>query len=127
MSKTFTLIFIGFAFIISLPAFAADQQDKMKSCNKEAKEEGLKGDERKTFMSKCLKSDRKEARKKENKHDSHDKGEVKKKSASPAQLKQREKMKACNAKAKVDSLKGKERKEFMSKCLKKNFEIDSDD
>jgi len=118
MHKVFTLIFLGFAFIVSSPVFAADQQNKMKSCNKEAKEEGMKGDERKAFMSKCLKKDRKEGHKKEHKHDSDDNGDSKKKSASPAQLKQREKMKACNAKAKDDSLKGKERKEFMSKCLK---------
>ncbi len=31
------------------------QQDKMKSCNAEAKAKALKGDERKKFMSTCLK------------------------------------------------------------------------
>ena len=31
------------------------QQEKMKTCNKEAKEKGLKGAERKAFMSSCLK------------------------------------------------------------------------
>ncbi len=31
------------------------QQEKMKSCNKEAGEKGLKGAERKSFMSSCLK------------------------------------------------------------------------
>jgi hypothetical protein len=41
--------------------YAADkpltpQQEKMKSCNKEA--EGKKGDERKKFMSECLKKDK---------------------------------------------------------------------
>ena len=30
-------------------------QDKMKSCNKDAKDKALKGDERKKFMSECLK------------------------------------------------------------------------
>ncbi len=40
---------------IAMPAFAADmtQQDKMKMCNKDAT--GKKGDERKAFMSTCLK------------------------------------------------------------------------
>jgi hypothetical protein len=33
----------------------AAQQDKMKSCNKEAGDKKLKGDERKKFMSGCLK------------------------------------------------------------------------
>ena len=31
------------------------QQEKMKSCNKEAGEKALKGDDRKKFMSGCLK------------------------------------------------------------------------
>ncbi|HXZ47381.1 MAG TPA: PsiF family protein [Usitatibacter sp.] len=31
------------------------QQDKMKSCNAEASKKDLKGDERKKFMSECLK------------------------------------------------------------------------
>ena len=35
------------------------QQEKMKTCNHEAKEQKLKGDERKAFMSKCLKKDHK--------------------------------------------------------------------
>jgi hypothetical protein len=37
------------------PATPATQQDKMKSCNKEAGDKALKGDERKAFMSSCLK------------------------------------------------------------------------
>jgi hypothetical protein len=35
------------------PAAAETQQSKMKTCNVEAK--GMKGDERKKFMSDCLK------------------------------------------------------------------------
>ena len=35
------------------------QQEKMKSCNAEAKTNALKGDERKKFMSECLKADKK--------------------------------------------------------------------
>jgi hypothetical protein len=31
------------------------QQEKMKTCNAEAKKNGLKSDERKKFMSECLK------------------------------------------------------------------------
>lgn len=34
------------------------QQDKMKSCNAEAKTKALKGDERKKFMSDCLKAEK---------------------------------------------------------------------
>jgi len=35
------------------------QQEKMKSCNAEAKTKALKGAERKTFMSECLKTAKK--------------------------------------------------------------------
>ena len=34
----------------------AAQQARMKACNAEAKEKQLKGDERKSFMSTCLKA-----------------------------------------------------------------------
>lgn len=37
------------------PAAASTQQDKMKKCNIDAKSKGLMGDERKKFMSNCLK------------------------------------------------------------------------
>jgi len=53
MKQMIALVCLGFAF--SAPAFAGAQQDKMKGCNEEAK--GMKGDERKAFMSKCLKKD----------------------------------------------------------------------
>lgn len=35
------------------------QQEKMKACNGEAKTKALKGDERKAFMSSCLKAEKK--------------------------------------------------------------------
>jgi psiF repeat len=68
------------------------QQQKMSICSQEAKTKGLKGDERQTFMSNCLKAD----------------------SASVANS-QQEKMKDCNKQA--AGKKGKERQDFMSKCL----------
>ena len=40
-----------------------------------------------------------------------------KKTPSPAQLAQQEKMKSCNAEAGKKALKGDERKKFMSECL----------
>ncbi|MGE0358455.1 MAG: PsiF family protein [Burkholderiales bacterium] len=62
------------AALTALPAHAADgsaraaapapkagegapttQQDRMKKCNAKAKEKALKGDERRAFMSSCLK------------------------------------------------------------------------
>ena len=38
------------------PADTPSQQSKMKTCNADAKAKGLKGDERKAFMSECLKA-----------------------------------------------------------------------
>ncbi|AIS15243.1 phosphate starvation-inducible protein PsiF [Pseudomonas chlororaphis subsp. aurantiaca] len=75
------------------------QQEKMKSCNAEATTKALKGDERKAFMSTCLKKAAPAA------------------VAAPAT--QQEKMKTCNADATTKALKGDERKAFMSTCLKK--------
>ncbi|WP_251863553.1 PsiF family protein [Achromobacter sp. Marseille-Q4962] len=70
------------------------QQQRMTECNKAA--EGKKGDDRKTFMSSCLK------------------GEAPAKSLTP----QQQKMKDCNAKAGEQKLTGDKRKTFMSTCLK---------
>lgn len=89
------------AFASSLPAHAAEgdaaakkaptaQQTKMKTCNAEAGEKNLKGDERKAFMKQCL-SAKKET--------------------------QQDRMKACNADPKAKTLKGDERKAFMKECL----------
>ena len=68
------------------------QQQKMSTCSQEAKTKGLKGDERQTFISNCLKAD-----------------------GAPAANTQQEKMKDCNKQA--TGKKGKERQDFMSKCL----------
>ena len=59
MNKIITLACFGFFMIAAVPAFAGAQQEKMKGCNVEAKKEGLKGDSRKAFMSKCLKKNHK--------------------------------------------------------------------
>ena len=73
------------------------QQEKMKTCNADAKSKALKGDERKAFMKSCL-SDQ---------------------PAAPAKTNsQQEKMKTCNAEATSKGLKGADRKSFMSTCLK---------
>ena len=69
------------------------QQEKMKTCNADAKEKALKGDERKAFMKTCLGA------------------------GSGAAATQQDKMKTCNADAKEKALKGDERKAFMKDCL----------
>jgi hypothetical protein len=89
---------------LCLPVLAATpQQEKMKSCNADAKTKALKGAERKKFMSECL----------------SDKGAAAAPAAEEKKLTpQQEKMKTCNADAKTKALKGAERKKFMSDCLK---------
>lgn len=77
----------------SAPAAMTKQQTKMGDCNADAKEKNLKGDERKKFMSTCLKG------------------------KSDAQKAQQAKMKTCNKDAGDKKLKGDERKKFMSSCL----------
>ena len=69
------------------------QQEKMKTCNAEAGQKALKGEERKKFMSECL-------------------------GAKAAPATQQDKMKTCNADAGEKGLKGADRKKFMSECLK---------
>jgi hypothetical protein len=69
------------------------QQQRMKDCNAQAGDK--KGDERKAFMSTCLKGE----------------------AAAPAKpMSQQEKMKYCNTQA--GDKKGDDRKTFMSNCLK---------
>jgi len=108
MKKFVTLLTLGLAMSVG-SAFAAShagapmagasapamtkQQSKMVDCNKDAKEKKLAGDERKKFMSACLKG------------------------ASEAQKAQQAKMKSCNKDAGDKKLKGEERKKFMSSCL----------
>lgn len=107
MNKMIALVCLGFVLAASAPAFAGEQQGKMKGCNEEAK--GMKGDERKAFMSKCLKKDY------VLKSDAAGKPAA---APSAAKVKQQDKMKSCNADATTKALKGDERKKFMSSCLK---------
>lgn len=45
--------------LVASPAMAENaQQNKMKQCNADATASGKKGDERKAFMSSCLKKDK---------------------------------------------------------------------
>ena len=123
MNKIIALVCLGFVFSVSAPAFAGAQQDKMKGCNMEAKNDGLKGDERKAFMSRCLKKDYilkskvVVPAKEEGDVASADSNEESADSAV-ATANQKGKMKSCNADAKAKDLKGEERKKFMSSCLK---------
>jgi psiF repeat len=114
MKKLIALACLGFAFVVSAPAFAGAQQEKMKGCNKEAK--GMKGDERKAFMSKCLKKDY--TLKADGGSDAKATASAAAPAAAAAAPTQQNKMKTCNADAKTKALKGADRKAFMSTCLK---------
>jgi hypothetical protein len=122
MKKLIALACLGFAVTMSAPAFAGAQQEKMKGCNVEAK--GMKGDERKAFMSKCLKKDytlkaeTASAAKPVAKTEGAAKSAASAEAPAAAPVKQQDKMKSCNADAKTKELKGDERKAFMKSCLK---------
>ena len=74
------------------------QQARMKDCNEQAGAKKMEGEERKKFMSACLKGE------------TGAKGE--KMSAQQARMKE------CNKQASAKKMKGDERKSFMSACLK---------
>ncbi|MGE8486319.1 PsiF family protein [Pseudomonas sp. FP1740] len=93
------LLMIG--LLLCSQGFAATaQQNKMTTCNADATAKSLKGDERKAFMSTCLKA-------------------APAADAAKPMTPQQEKMKTCNADATTKGLKGDARKAFMSECLKK--------
>ncbi|KNH47277.1 MULTISPECIES: PsiF family protein [Pseudomonas] len=93
------LLMVG--LLLCSQGFAATaQQNKMTTCNADATAKSLKGDERKAFMSTCLKA-------------------APAADAAKPMTPQQEKMKTCNATAATQALTGDARKTFMSDCLKK--------
>ncbi|MDR3055539.1 MAG: PsiF family protein [Zoogloeaceae bacterium] len=80
------------------------QREKMKSCNAEAKEKALKGDERKDFMKECLSSG------KASQNDAPS-------ATQQAKADEKAKTKACQKEARAQSLKGDARKAFISECV----------
>ena len=79
----------------------------MKDCNAEAKTKALKGADRKSFMKTCLSGGAAAA-------PAADAPAA----ATSAKATQQQKMKDCNAQATAKTLKGADRKTFMSTCLK---------
>lgn len=109
MKKLVMLGCMGLMFAVSSVAIAAPQQERMRSCNKEAKEKALKGDERKAFMKGCLRK----------KTASAADGTKADPAADAARQLRSEKRSACNQGAEEKALKGTERKKFMRDCMKK--------
>jgi psiF repeat len=96
--KVTTAIASAALLLLSMSVDAQNaQQDKMKTCNSQAKTQALSGDARKSFMKTCLSNQPAEA---------------------PKLNSQQQKMKQCNADAKTKKLTGMDRKTFMSTCLK---------
>ncbi|MEI7538610.1 MAG: PsiF family protein [Comamonadaceae bacterium] len=116
MKKLLTLLTVGLSLSLG-SAFAADapakssQQNKMASCNKDAGDKKLKGDERKAFMKDCLSA----------KPAAAASAAVPAPAAAASGKKgsQQAKMKNCNKDAGDKKLKGDERKAFMKDCLSK--------
>ncbi len=90
----FTVLFLTGVSTVS----AGTQQDRMRSCNEEAKKQDLHGEDRKDFMSACLSG-----------HASDGEHNM---------TAQQGKMRECHKEAKDKNLKGDDRKKFMSDCLK---------
>jgi hypothetical protein len=100
------------------PSYAGAQQEKMKTCNKEAGSKKLKGDARKKFMSECLSGGKAEEKVPEAATDTSVKKPADAAAAEAAKPTQQDRMKACNKEAGDKKLSGDERKKFMSDCLK---------
>jgi hypothetical protein len=97
MKGTTLVVFTALALLSMSAQGQNAQQEKMKTCNAQAKTQSLSGDARKSFMKGCLGSQP---------------------AAEPKSNPQQQKMKQCNADAKTKGLTGAERKTFMSTCLK---------
>ena len=104
MTKTAGLVvvslYVSGLCIVPFAIATPPQQTKMAACNAQANEKGLgegQTDEREAFMKECL--------------------STKHAKAVKAGGTQQNKMKTCNKEAGEKSLKGDERKQFMSTCL----------
>lgn len=89
--------------LLSPPALANPQHERMRRCNAEAREHSLKGDERKRFMSTCLRG----------KHAGAAAAEV-----SLPELEAAERARACNLAAVEQALSGEARTAYISACSK---------
>jgi hypothetical protein len=102
LSSALTVLSAAILLASSAFAIAGPQQERMKSCNAEAKEKALKGDDRRSFMSSCLSS-----------------GSAAKPTLTADEagaLKERKKQ--CRTEATDKALKGEERKSFIADCVK---------
>lgn len=95
-----TSVLIGLSLLATPLVFGANaQQEKMKTCNADAKAKNLSGDARDAFMKTCLSA-----------HGTS--------SGGKEMTAQQQKMSTCSKDAAAQHLSGEDRKKFMSTCLK---------
>ena len=96
-----------------------NQQNRMKTCNADAKKQSLTGDSRKTFMKTCLSGPETSAPAAQASTPAPAKSESKLPISTEKKpmTKQQQRMKDCNAEAKSKEMKGDPRKAFMKTCL----------
>src|ERR1700737_4365456 len=96
MKGTTFVVFTALALLSMSVQGQTAQQDKMKTCNAQAKTQSLSGDARKSFMKSCLSTEA---------------------AAGPKLNSQQQTMKQCNADAKAKGLSSTDRTKLMSSCL----------
>src|SRR5262249_25535959 len=108
------LLLVNFAFAADDTKPRSPQAERMTKCNAEAHDKKLAGDERRHFMSECLKGHATST----DSAPEAGKASHKKAADSEAHSAQTEKMKTCNQEASTKKLTGDDRRHFMSECLK---------
>jgi len=126
MKRVFGVAGLMLTLVAAVPdsAWANPQHERMRQCNAQAREQALKGDARKAFMSTCLRGQKDAINGGEEEAGEREKalapvGEAPTQTgASLAAPDEKTRRKACNQTATERSLKGAERKAFMAECVK---------
>ncbi|MBN8441979.1 MAG: PsiF repeat-containing protein [Thauera sp.] len=103
--------------LLPAEALAGAQQERMKRCSQEARDKTLKGDERKQFMSGCLRGKHESAASEGAAGAAAPVQNVASKTEAPAPRADTAKRKVCNQSATEQSLTGAKRKTFMTECM----------
>lgn len=125
MKKVLSAVAASCALMALAPAdaLAGAQQERMKRCSQEAREQTLKGDARKAFMSTCLKGKHTQEAGAEQAPAAAERKvagpavEAQASAQAPAKRADTAKRKACNQAATEQTLRGAKRKTFMAECM----------
>ncbi len=120
MKRILSTVVVTVAACALLPtqAWANPQHERMKRCSQEAKSQALKGDERKQFMSTCLRGKHEAAPPAASATGGAAAGAAPEVQARADLAAPRDRSKECNQAATEQSLTGEKRKTFISECLK---------